>query len=198
MHVLVEAMNPSLPSITILGTEFQCGSYVLRIRLEEALTLRFGRFKKGKAITMSAGEYVYVGSALSTRGATSLASRLVRHATRSGDKPPHRIRGEMLEHFRTIGLGKENPTPKHGKKTHWHVDYLLDELSAEIVNVFAIRSDRKLEAALGKFLENHPHTVVFEKGLGANDVSGNTHILRVGADETWWHDLVDRLRVLKV
>ncbi|MCZ6679413.1 MAG: DUF123 domain-containing protein [Candidatus Poribacteria bacterium] len=181
--------------IFVLGSEFQGGSYILRIQLQENLNLRFGRFKKGKLIPLPAGDYAYIGSALSAKGSTSLALRLVRHATRSGDKPPHKLRPEMVEHFNAIGLGKENPLPKHGKKMHWNVDHLLDQRSAEIVNLFIIRSDRKLEAALGQFLESDPHTIVIEKGLGANDVPGNTHILRVEADDTWWADLANRLKV---
>ena len=183
-----------IPLVVVLGDDFQCGSYVLRIELREGLNLWFGGFKKRKLITLPAAEYAYIGSALSTKGGSSLALRLVRHATRGGGKPPHQIRTKMVEHFRDIGLGRENPLPKHGKKMHWNVDYLLDQPSAEIVNVFIIRSDQKLEAALGKFLENDLHTHVIEKGLGANDVPGNTHILRVEADETWWYALADRLR----
>lgn len=179
--------------IIVLGNTFQCGSYILRIRLAEKLSLRFGRFKKGKPITLPAGEYAYIGSALSTKGSTSLALRLVRHGTRSGDKPSHQIRGQMVEYFRKIGLGNKNPLPKHGKKLHWNVDYLLDQPSAEIISVFIIRSDRKLEAELSQFLEND--TSVFEKGLGANDIPGATHILRVKADKTWWEDLANRLKI---
>ena len=177
-----------LPEIVVLGDNSQCGSYILRIQLTEVVNLRFGRFKKGKLIHLPVGEYAYVGSAFS-----SLASRLIRHATRSGNQPPHRIRAEMIECFKRIGLGKQNPLPKRAKKKHWNIDYLVDLQTAEIVNVFLIRSDRKLESTLGKFLENDPHTHVFEKGLGANDLPGHTHILRVVADEMWWCALADRL-----
>ena len=177
-----------------MGDDFQCGSYILRIQLKEQVNLRFGRFKKGKLLVLTAGEYAYIGSALSTKGSTSLALRLIRHATRSGDKPPHTIRPKMVEHFKDIGLGRENPLPKHEKKLHWNVDYLLDLPFTEIVNVFIIRSDRKLEAKLGRALEHDPFTHVIEKGLGANDVPGNTHILRVEAEETWWCALTDLLR----
>jgi len=179
-----------LPEIVVLGDNFQCGSYILRIQLKEAVNLRFGRFKKGKLIHLPLGEYAYVGSAFS-----SLASRLVRHATRSGNQPPHRIRAEMIECFKRIGLGKQNPLPKRAKKKHWHIDYLVDLQTAEIVNVLLIRSDKKLEAMLGKFLEKDPHTHVFEKGLGASDLPGHTHILRVVADEIWWCALADRVRM---
>lgn len=83
-----------IPSIHIIGDDSQAGTYILGIRLKENTTLQFGRFKKGKRISLPTSDYVYVGSALSEKGATSLARRLIRHATRSGDKPPHAIRGK--------------------------------------------------------------------------------------------------------
>ncbi len=177
-----------IPEIVVLGDNFQCGSYILRIQLEEAVNLRFGRFKKGKLIHLPLGEYAYVGSAFS-----SLASRLIRHATRSENQPPHHIQTEMIECFKRIGLGKRNLLPKRAKKKHWNIDYLVDLQTAEIVSVFLIRSDRKLESTLGKLLENDAHAHVFEKGLGASDLPGHTHILRVVADEIWWCALADRL-----
>ena len=81
-----------ISNIHIIGGKSQAGTYVLRIHLKENTTLQFGRFKKGKLISLPAGDYAYVGSALSEKGATSLARRLIRHATRSGNKPPHTIR----------------------------------------------------------------------------------------------------------
>ena len=51
----------------------------------------------------------------------------------------------------------------------------------------------RLEAQLGQFIMRDATTSIIEPGLGANDVPGNTHILRVVADEVWWADLPDRL-----
>ena len=56
-----------IPSIRIIGDDSQAGTYVLRICLKEDTTLQFGRFKKGKLISMPAGDYTYVGSALSEK-----------------------------------------------------------------------------------------------------------------------------------
>ena len=183
----------NIPSVIIIGDDSQAGTYVLRIHLREATALQFGRFKKGKLISLPAGDYAYVGSALSEKGATSLARRLVRHATRSGDKRPHRIRGVMIERFAECGLGNGNLLPKQGKTLFWNVDFLLDLGSAEIVDFLAIRSPERLEDRLAKKLELDSHTQVIERGLGANDVPGNTHLLRVCADETWWGALPARL-----
>ena len=175
-----------IPSIFIIGDDSQAGTYILRIHLKQDTTLRFGRFKKGKLISLPVGDYVYVGSALSEKGATSLSRRLVRHATRTGNKLPHTIREKMINRFVECGLGPRDLLPKRGKTLHWNVDFLLDLQSAEIINIFAIRSSERLESRIAKQLESDPHTEVIEPGLGANDAPRNTHLLRLNADETWW------------
>ena len=58
----------TIPQIYILGNDSQAGTYVLRIRLSKSTSLQFGRFKKGKLISLPAGVYTYVGSALSEKG----------------------------------------------------------------------------------------------------------------------------------
>ena len=180
-----------IPSILIIGDASQAGTYILRIRLKEDTTLQFGRFKKGKLISLPPGDYTYVGSALSEKGATSLARRLIRHATRSGDKPPHAIREKMMDQFAECGLGSGNLLPRQGKTLHWNVDFFLDLQSAELINIFAIRSSERLENRIAKWLEHDPRTEIIEPGLGANDAPGATHLLHVQADETWWASLID-------
>ena len=182
-----------IPNICIIGDESRAGTYILRICLKKDTTLRFGRFKKGKLISLPAGEYAYVGSALAEKGATTLARRLVRHATRSGDQGPHRIRETMLHRFAECGLGNGNLLPQRGKTLHWNVDFLLELEAAELVGVSAIRSRKRLEGRLAKQLEEDPHTGIIERGLGANDVPGNTHLLHVSATEGWWASLPDLL-----
>lgn len=183
-----------IPSILIIGDDSQAGTYILRIRLKENTTLKFGRFKKGKLISLPTGDYTYVGSALSEKGATSLARRLARHATRSGDIPPHAIREEMIKQFLDCGLGPPDPLPKNGKKLFWNIDFLLDLQVTEIVNVIAIRSPERLEYTIAELLERDTDTQIIEKGLGANDAPRNTHILRINADETWWASLADNIQ----
>lgn len=182
-----------IPSIAIIGDESQAGTYILRIRLKTDTALRFGRFKKGKLISLPAGEYSYVGSALAEKGATMLARRLIRHATRSGHQCPHRIRETMLRQFAECGLGDANLLSQRGKTLHWNVDFLLDLPSAELVGITAIRSRKRLEDRLAKQLEEDLHTGVIERGLGANDVPGNTHLLHVSATEAWWASLPNLL-----
>ena len=183
-----------IPSICIIGDDSQAGTYILRIRLKENITLQFGRFKKGKLISLPAGDYTYVGSALSEKGSTSLARRLVRHATRSGDKPPHAIREDMINRFAECGLAPQDPLPKSGKTLFWNVDFLLDLQSAEIVNLIAIRSPERLEHTIAGLLEHDVDTEIIEKGLGANDAPRSTHLLRANTDETWWASFVGNIK----
>ena len=182
-----------IPSIVLIGDDSQAGTYILRIRLKADTALQFGRFKKGKLISLPAGEYAYVGSALAEKGATSLARRLVRHATRSGDKRPHSIREKMMRRFAECGLGNGDLLPKHGKTLHWNIDFLLDLQSAEIVSLVAIRLPERLESRLAKWLERDSHTWIIERGLGTNDVPGNTHLLHVRAEGAWWASLTVQL-----
>ena len=189
---VVEDISP----VVILGRDSQKGTYILRIRLNKSRRVRFGKFKRGKLIGLPAGEYAYVGSALGEKGASSLAFRLLRHATRSGKKRAHGIRKEMVECFGTVDLGKADLLPQKAKKKHWNVDYLLDLPVVEIVQVFAVRSSRRLENAFARLLEKDPKTQIIEKGLGAGDAAGSTHLLRVEVEEEWWEELVERLKTI--
>ena len=188
-------MIPETSTLIFLGGESQGGSYILRIHLAEKAALSFGGFKRGKTIELPRGEFVYVGSAMSEKGAASLANRLVRHATRSGRKKPHGIREEMLRRFRAIGLGNGNLKPSGQKRLHWNIDHLLDLPAAELTGACILRTSEYFEARLGQFLERDPQTVVVEKGLGANDVPGNTHLLGLAAGDAWWTMLPERLSV---
>lgn len=173
------------PDIRIIGHSSQAGTYILRIHLKARTCLQFGRFKRGAWVSLPIGSYLYVGSALAEKGPSSLARRLVRHATRSGDKPPHAIREQMLQQFAACGLGQGNLLLRRPKTLHWNVDFLLDLRAAEIVDIFAIRSVERLEDHIAERLMRDPGTVVFEPGLGANDSPGATHLLRLGDDDAW-------------
>lgn len=192
LHVHAGAMS----RIVVLGDASRAGSYLLRIRLSTDLLLAFGRFKGGKLIEAPAGEYLYVGSALAARGGVSLARRLVRHATRTGDAAPHAIRAEMLSLFPRIGLGTGDLLPRGGKTLFWNVDHLLDRPEADLVGVVALRCERRLERELGQLAERDPTTELIERGLGANDVPGNTHILRARGGDSWWEALPNSLILL--
>ncbi len=183
-----------IPNILIIGEESQAGTYILRIRLSEDTDLQFGRFRKGKLISLHAGDYTYLGSALSKKGSTSLARRLVRHATRSEDKPPHLIRDTMIFQFQACGLGPKDPRPKSGKNLFWNIDFMLDLVTAEIINIIAIRSPIRLESTIAKYLEQNPATQIIEKGLGANDSPKNTHVLRINDEDRYWESIADYIQ----
>ena len=184
-----------LPRIVVIGRAFQSGAYLLRIHLGEDEHLCFGRFKKGKSVLLPAGEYAYTGSAMGKSGSSSLASRLFRHTMRTGEKKPHRIQQELVEILAEVGLGSGRRSRRE-KKKHWHIDYLLDLEAAEIEQVFVVRSGRSLEGAFARSLEEDPNAQVIERGLGASDAAGRTHLLRISAGEEWWVGLADRLKTI--
>ena len=64
-------------TIKIIGNDKQAGTYILRIRLAESQTLQIGRFKKGKYIPLTSGDYTYVGSALAEKRFTPRSKEVV-------------------------------------------------------------------------------------------------------------------------
>lgn len=185
--------NPNhSPFLHILGERSQGGTYLLKISLAKDISLAFGRFRGGKLFTLPAGDYVYIGSALNPRGATSLALRLLRHATRSGGLP-HPIRERLCDQFREIGLGPATLQPPKTKKLHWNVDYLLEREEADLAGVWVIRHSVRLETEIARALEADEGTEVLIPGLGANDVRGGTHLLQIMGGEVWWERLASWL-----
>ncbi|NDJ84269.1 MAG: DUF123 domain-containing protein [Chloroflexi bacterium] len=171
-------------------TTLATGAYVLRILLRRPADIRFGRFNQGQPIFLTHGEYAYVGSAMGTKGASQLGSRLLRHATRSEDHLPHPIRHHLEIAFR-------RPPPRQ-KTPFWHIDYLLDSPAAELTHVYAVHASLRLEVTIAALLQENPHTTVIVPGLGASDARQHTHLLRVAADERWWTRwLVNQLEALE-
>ena len=102
--------------ITFVGDDVsRGGTYVLRIRVTDPMELVFGGFKRGKVISVEAGDHSYVGSAVADKGAVSLGRRLVRHATRVAPGQPHPIRDVMVELFPQVGLADGDLLPRQGK-----------------------------------------------------------------------------------
>ncbi len=170
-------------NILIFGSNAQSGSYILRLQAHSPLQMVFGRFKRGKRIAVPAGEYVYVGSAMGKKGAASLGRRLLRHAARSGNKAPHAIGALMLERFKLVGLLGDDACLPAQKTLRWNVDYLLDHPAVELSGALIFRSETRLEATLAKLLADDPSTFVLEKGLGAGDSPGQTHLLGLRAGQ---------------
>ena len=156
------------------------------------MAVQFGRFQRGTPILVSPGNYLYLGSALGQRGSVSLPNRLLRHASRSEDKPAHILRPQLWQDLQTIFPERPLTLPTH-KKLRWHVDYLLDEVTVELVQVLVIANGMRLEHELGQMLVDYAGTTVLAPGLGATDIPGNTHLLAIPAADTWWHALVNHL-----
>lgn len=173
--------------ITFWGDVSQSGAYVLWMRAREGALVSFGRFRGGRPVAVVPGWYAYVGSAMGQRGATALTGRLLRHATRTGEGPPHAIREAMVASFVAEGLGKVPLKPPTRKRLHWHVDYLLDEPSVELERVTVIRTDARIESALARRLAALPGASPLLPGLGASDAPGETHLLGLG-DQGWTVD----------
>ena len=166
--------------ITCFGNNSREGAYVLFIYLSKESSLAFGKFLQGTSIPFEPGFYLYVGSALgNSSSATPLARRLVRHASRSNGKAPHKIRAQMIRFFQENNLVTQGLHPPAGKKLHWHIDYLLDSQDAQIVSVLIIRSPDRLESALSNLAASLDETFVVAQGLGARDVRSSTHLLGV-------------------
>ena len=180
-------------ALTIVGGESHAGTYLLRIHLRDSLAVSFGRFLGGAPISLPAGEYAYVGSALGERGPATLARRLARHATRSTGRSPHPIRAAMVGCFPRLGLGEGDLLPRGAKKLFWHVDYLLEPDEAALTAAYIIRSPVPLERELAGLLQDDPATAVVARGLGASDAASLTHLYRVEAAAAWWENLRSRL-----
>jgi Uri superfamily endonuclease len=178
--------------VTVIGDESLGGTYLLRMRVAQDISVRFGRFQGGEPVLIPKGEMIYLGSAM--RG---LASRVLRHALRTGDKPAHRLYDSLLLKMEEVGLISGRFHPPTQKNLHWHIDYLLDETAVLLTHALLIRSQERLEASLGAWLLAQPETCVLVPGLGASDVKGHTHLLTVLADESWWEEIPYQIVNLK-
>jgi Uri superfamily endonuclease len=182
---------------TIFGSHTPGGSYILFIRLSSPQRITFGRFMKGMPIALPEGTYLYVGSALGGRGRHNpLASRLVRHATRTGSKKNHEIRDTVEALFcESPGIQLREKGYRQ-KKLHWHIDYLLDLASAEITHIVIIRHSDKLERILWELLRDLEDIEVPARGLGARDTRDSTHLVRLVNPERVLAVLRDRIPLI--
>ncbi len=190
---LLRAGEKTLQTVRVLGGEAQSGAYILRLRQSQPLSMRFGRFHGGRALALDSGEYLYVGSAMAQKGASSLARRLVRHATRRNG-PPHAIRQELLAELARLELGNGDLRPRGQKRLFWHVDHFLEPAAVHLTHVLAIRSAARLETQLAVLLAALPYTTPAAPGLGASDAPGATHLFAVQPVAGWWAGLLKLLQ----
>ncbi|MCB8953179.1 MAG: GIY-YIG nuclease family protein [Ardenticatenales bacterium] len=163
------------------------GTYLLSIELSQAVNVAFGRFQQGRVFVLAAGIYVYVGSALGQRGATTLPRRLLRHASR-GVGPPHPIRGELTRAFAAMGLAHMAQPPRQPKRLHWHVDYLLEMPASSLTHIIAFGDNQRRESDLAHWLTGRADMRVIAAGIGARDLPGETHLWQLQAAPTWWQN----------
>ena len=159
-----------MEGVVLLGPDLSSGVYVLWIDVRAQCGVCFGRFAGGRPVTLAAGPYLYVGSAMGTRGASTLARRLLRHATR-GDGAAHPVRPALQ-----AGVGQ---LPPGQKRLRWHVDYLLDHPAADLTGILALRTNVPREAELADMLAQQAWIEPVAPGLGASDHRGSSHLLRV-------------------
>ena len=163
---------------SIFGNKYTMGSYLLFIRISSSFQLAFGRFQKSRLFSIPDGDYLYIGSALGKTG-DPLARRLIRHASRSNGKPPHKIQSEIIKLFSKNDAVKSCAFIASEKKLHWHIDYFLEHSEAEITHVLIMRHPEKLEHHLSEFLASIRETSLVAPRLGAQDTRNSSHILRL-------------------
>jgi Uri superfamily endonuclease len=174
---------------TIFGNKCRMGSYILFVRISSPFQLSFGRFQQGKLFTIPESDYIYIGSALGGgKSGNPLARRLIRHASRSAEKPPHEIRAALKQFFSKDDVTINRTIEPLTKKLHWHIDYLLDRPEAEIIHIVIIRGPMKMEQKLSELLESLQETSLLAPRLGAQDARNSTHLLRI----------TDRKRILEL
>jgi Uri superfamily endonuclease len=176
--------------IEITHDPLTSGAYVLRIQVETALNVVFGRFRGGSSIPVPAGAYLYVGSAMGQRGSATLCVRLLRHATRC-DGPRHLLWATLAAHC-SHGHDTGSNSGK-AKRLRWHIDYLLEETEAQLVAAYVLAGSSPVEMILARHLADDPCTFALASGLGASDNHGGTHLLGVRAEAAWWQELPMRL-----
>lgn len=180
--------------VVVIGPTVPSGAYLLHILVRKRCSVTFGAFRRGKPVAVPAGDYLYVGSAMGLKGPTSLAGRLLRHATRSGDRPPHLLRCRLRRRLLEKGLLQPDQAPPAKKRLHWHVDYLLDEAAAALRGAYLVCSNEKLESILSQWLLEDPETFILARGLGASDARAPAHLVGVRPNPHWWLTLPQRLR----
>ena len=183
-------MGVQMTSVYFVGKAGRQGVYLLHLNVAVPLAVTFGRFQGGQPIPIPAGDYLYIGSALGQRGATTLAGRLLRHTTRSENRLPHAIQPLLRTQLQEWGLiPMMSAGPPQPKRLFWHIDYLVDRVEAKISQIFILHTNQRLESAIARTLAADPAVTAVAPGLGASDDPHATHLLRVDAPASWWHNL---------
>lgn len=176
-----------MDKICVSGASVVTGCYLLRLQANKSLSVHFGRFNSGQPISVPAGIYLYIGSAMGKKGASTLAQRLLRHATRHNGRS-HTIRPLLLTQLQSSGLGTTCLQAPIRKTLFWHVDYLLEETAVDLTHIIILRTKSPMENKLARHLADDPQTSPLINGLGASDDPGQTHLLHMPESLTWWQN----------
>ena len=97
-------------------------------------------------LTFNQGFYLYIGSAMGNFGSSTLVNRVKRHLQ-----------------------------PSENKKTHWHIDYLLNQKRNFISQLYLIPSLERLECIIAKdLLQRHADDHI--KDFGSSDCTCQSHL----------------------
>lgn len=91
------------------------------------------------------GFYLYIGSAMGSYGSITLENRVKRHIS-----------------------------PSNNKKTHWHIDYLLNYERSMITQLYLIPSLYPLECIIAKEIMDFSDDYI--KDFGSSDCMCNSHL----------------------
>ncbi|MEZ4581166.1 MAG: hypothetical protein R3A10_05875 [Caldilineaceae bacterium] len=71
-----------MEGVVLLGPDLPSGVYVLWIEVRTPCEVSFGHFAGGRPVTLPADPYLYIGSAMGTRSASTLARGCLRRGAR--------------------------------------------------------------------------------------------------------------------
>jgi Uri superfamily endonuclease len=60
--------------------------------------------------------------------------------------------------------------------THWHIDYLLREPNVELISIYIIESDEKLECSIARRVDEHGEPI---PRFGCSDCKCRSHLYKV-------------------
>ena len=91
------------------------------------------------------GFYLYIGSAMGGYGSATLENRVKRHIS-----------------------------PSNNKKTHWHIDYLLNYEKSIITQLYLIPTLYRLECIIAKEIMDFSDDII--EDFGSSDCKCNSHL----------------------
>ena len=97
-------------------------------------------------VLFNQGFYLYIGSAMGDYGSSTLENRVKRHVK-----------------------------PSEDKKTHWHIDYLLNQKNNIITQLYLIPSLERLECIIAKDFLIFADAYI--KNFGSSDCNCQSHLL---------------------